>query len=77
MKIQNDSTKLKKNSHSSLNNKNHFVVHEERFNRSLLSLRNAGDIDDDVYRKIRSVRAQPPCLYGLPKIHKDRNDPFY
>ena len=77
MTILNDESKFEAFCHSSRSDKNRFVLYEEKFNRSLLCLRNAGDINDQVYRKIRSIGSQPARLYGLPKVHKNRCDPPY
>lgn len=77
MHILSDSSKFKLYSQSSRSDKDPFILAEERFNRSLLRLRNAGDITDSVYQKIRSVGSQPARLYGLPKVHKNRTDPPY
>ncbi|MEL7307661.1 MAG: reverse transcriptase domain-containing protein, partial [Pseudomonadota bacterium] len=75
--ILEDTSKFKLYIPSSRSDKNPFILAEERFNRSLLRLRNAGDISDSVYQKIRSVGSQPARLYGLPKVHKNRVDPPY
>jgi len=71
-----DTSKLKPYTPSSRSEKNPFILAEERFNRGLLRLRNAGDITDTVYQRICSVGSQPARLYGLPKIHKNRSDPL-
>ena len=63
MTILNDESKFKAFCHSSRSDKNPFVLYEENFNRSLLRLRNAGDINDQVYHKIRSNGSQPARLY--------------
>ena len=44
MTILNDESKFKAFCHSSRSDKNSFVLYEEKFNRSLLCFRNAGDI---------------------------------
>ena len=34
-------------------------------------LKEEGKIEEELYKKIRSRGSQPPCLYGLAKVHKD------
>lgn len=72
-----DDSKFKSYTASNRSDKNPFILVEDQLNRSLLRLRNAGDLTNDVYQKIRSVGSQPARLYGLPKIHKNRLDPPY
>lgn len=43
---------------------------EQRLNKTLLSLFQAGKIDKFTYEKIRAVGSNPGKLYGLPKTHK-------
>ncbi len=56
-------------------NKNIFEAKEDQTNRKLLQLKKDGKLDDDVYEELRSRGCQPSRLYGLPKIHKDKEDP--
>ena len=44
---------------------------EWRMNGKLLALRKKNELPTVVYDKLRSSGGRTPCLYGLPKIHKD------
>jgi len=57
--------------------KNFFIQMEETFNRKIKTFYDSKNINKETYDKIRSVGSQPARLYGLPKIHKDKNNPKY
>ena len=57
--------------------KSPFIYIEEKFNRELLKLQKSCKISSEIYDKVRSTGSQPARLYGLPKIHKNAQDPKY
>ncbi len=52
-----------------------FTKKEDQINRKLLQLKKKGEITEEIYQQVRSTGCQPSRLYGLPKVHKDANDP--
>ena len=70
-----DSSKFQQYSHSKRSSKDPFILEEDRFVRKLLDLKSKGLISDSIFKTVKPVGSQPARLYGLPKIHKDKNDP--
>ena len=56
---------------------NPFIVLENKFNKKLLTLLNQGKITKEIYDTTKSIGSQPARLYGLPKVHKNSNNPPY
>ena len=57
------------------NKKNVFISKETQVNNKLLQLKNNRQLTDSQYKLLRSTGCQPSRLYGLPKLHKNVNDP--
>ena len=55
---------------SRINEKDPILKEEERINGELKKLLEGGQIEDDLYKKLRSTGAKPARIYGLAKIHK-------
>jgi len=70
--ILSDATKFEEAKNT---NHNLYINKEKKVNQMLLQLKKQGEINDDLYRRLRSTGCQPSRLYGLPKIHKDAEDP--
>ena len=43
---------------------------ERKSNSSLLELKKRGSLNQQLYNRLRSTGGLTPCVYGLPKIHK-------
>ena len=54
-----------------------FIAKENQINRLLLKLKNEGQLTDEMYKRMRTTGSQPCRLYGLPKIHKNKDNPLY
>ena len=52
-------------------NKDDNVSNLEKFQNFLYRLKKNKNLDDTIYQEIRPRAASTPCLYGLPKLHKD------
>ena len=52
-------------------NKDDNVSNPEKIQNFLYQLKKNKNLDDTIYQKIRPRAASTPCLYGLPKLHKD------
>jgi len=76
-KLLNDSERFRVFTQNSRAKNDPFIIAQENFNKKLKKLANEGKIDDEVYNKVRSVGSQPARLYGLSKVHKDKNNPPY
>ena len=50
--------------------KKNILAMEDNMNKSLRSLLKIGEIDDDLYKKLKCTGSQPARLYGLAKVHK-------
>ena len=48
------------------------LLREGRLQRLLRKLKNSGHLDNDVYNNIYPKGSQPARIYGLPKMHKER-----
>ena len=46
---------------------------EERVEKVLKELKDKGKISEDVYKNLKPCSSQPPRLYGLAKVHKNRH----
>ena len=57
--------------------KNAFIYAEDVFNRTLREMKQSRTISDELYDQFRSQGAQPARLYGLPKLHKNVDNPPY
>ena len=57
--------------------KNPHILEEDRFNRKLTSLKQRNLISEEIFKRVKGRGSQPARLYGLPKIHKSKNDPPY
>jgi len=54
-----------------------FIVEQDKFNRKIKELFKKGKITNEMEDKFRAVGSQPARLYGLSKVHKNREDPPY
>lgn len=74
--LQNES-KFKLYSACARSKKNPFILEEERFTRKLSQLKSKGLISESIFKIVKPIGSQPARLYGLPKIHKNKDDPPY
>ena len=54
-----------------------FIYAEEKFNRTIKDLFKKHSLPKEILSKIVSTGSTPARLYGIPKIHKDVNNPPY
>jgi len=57
--------------------KNTFIYLEEMFNRKISEMVQNKELTKEIGDRVKNTGSQPARLYGLPKVHKNKNNPPY